>query len=80
MVKLLIDNVKNINSKILNVIYKTLEFSIILFIISIYILYLYNIYPLSYDLLASSILIFKVGLCTAISGFLYGFFIHKIKE
>ena len=47
MVKLLIDNVKNINSKILNAIYKTLEFSIILFIISIYILYLYNIYPLS---------------------------------
>lgn len=80
MVKNLISSLKNIDMKILNAINKTLLFSLITLIISTYILYLYSTYPISFDLLNSSLLIFKASISIMVSGFLSGVTINTIKQ
>ena len=80
MVKNLISCLKNIDMKILNAINKTLLLSLITLIISTYILYLYSTYPISFDLLNSSLLIFKASISIMVSGFLSGVTINTIKQ
>lgn len=80
MVKNLISSLKNIDMKILNAINKTLLLSLITLIISTYILYLYSTYPISFDLLNSSLLIFKASISIMVSGFLSGVTINTIKQ
>ena len=80
MLKIIINDVKSINFDILKVMHKFFTFSLILFVLSLYILFLYNTYPFSYALLDSSLLIFKISLCIVISSFLSGFVINKIRN
>ena len=80
MLKFIINDVKSINFDILKVMHKFFTFSLILFVLSIYILFLYNTYPFSYTLLDSSLLIFRISLCIVISSFLSGFVINKIRN
>lgn len=80
MVKNFILNFKNVDVKILNAINKTTLLSLITLIISTYILYLYSTYPISFDLLTSSLLIFKASISILVSGFLSGFTINIIKQ
>lgn len=80
MVKNFILNFKNIDLKILNAINKALLLSLITLIISTYILYLYSTYPVSFDLLNSSLLIFKASISILVSGILSGVAINTIKQ
>ena len=80
MLNFIISHITKIDVKIKNVIYKTFEFSLILLIIATYILFLYCTYPISFDLLNSSILIFKTAITIAVSGFISGFAINSINN
>ena len=79
MVKNFILNFKNIDLKILNAINKALLLSLITLIISTYILYLYSTYPISFDLLNSSLLIFKASISIMVSGILSGVAVNALK-
>ena len=80
MLKLFLSTIKNIDKKIINTISKTFDLSLIISIISLYILYLYIVHPISFDLLNSSMLLFKASSSILISGVLSGFAIHTIKN
>ena len=79
MVNNFILNFKNIDLKILNAINKALLLSLITLIISTYILYLYSTYPISFDLLNSSLLIFKASISIMVSGILSGVAVNALK-
>lgn len=78
MLKLFFKMINDIDLKIIEAIHKVFNLALILFMISVYILYLYNTYPFSYNLLNSGLLLFKASLCIAIGGFISGFVVNAL--
>lgn len=78
MLKILISYIQNIDNQIAKIISKTFELSLILSVISVYILYLYITYPFSFNLLNSSLLLFKASVSFIVSGFMCGFATNAI--
>jgi len=70
--------IKNIDKKILSLMFNGFKFSSIILIISLYILLLYKLYPISHILFESGILLFRASLMFAVSFFINGFFINQL--
>jgi len=71
-------DIKNIDKKILSLMFNGFKFASIILIISLYILLLYKFYPISHILFKSGILLFRASLMFAVSFFICGFFINQL--
>lgn len=73
-------DIKNIDKKILSLMFNGFKFSSIILIISLYILLLYKFYPISHILFESGILLFRASLMFAVSFFINGFLIDQFSK
>jgi len=80
MLKKLIDNINNIDKKIIKIMLSGLKFSFIICITSCMISLYYISNPISHILYNSGIILFKTGLTFASTFFVCGFAIDKIKK
>ena len=80
MIKRLIDNIKNIDKKILRIMNIGFEFSFVICIVSSLICLSYILNPISHILYNSGIILFKTGLTFASAFFVCAFAIDKIKK
>ena len=80
MIKELIDNIKNIDKKILKIMISGFKFSFIICVISCTITLYYISNPISHIVYNSGIILFKTGLTFASAFFVCGFAIDKIKK
>jgi len=80
MIKKLIDNVKNIDKKILKIMNIGFKFSFIICVISCAVSLSYILNPISHILFNSGIILFKTGLTFASAFFVCGFAMDKIKK
>ena len=78
--KKFIDDIKNIDTSIVKVMYYGFKFSFILCIISTYILFLYVLNPFSHILFDVGYLIFKCSLMFFVSFFFFFLATDKIKK
>lgn len=62
---------KNRDKKVYCIMIRGLQFSFILLIVALYILLLYNFYPVSHVLFHSGLLLFKASLTFAISFYIF---------
>ena len=80
MIKKLIDNINNIDKKIIKIMIFGLNCSFMICIISCAISLSYILNPISHILYNSGIILFKTGLTFASAFFVCGFAIDKIKK
>ena len=80
MIKKVIDNINNIDRKIIRIMIAGLNFSFIICLISCIISLYYISTPVSHILYDSGIILFKTGLTFASAFFICGFAIDKIKK
>ncbi len=80
MIKKLIDNIKNIDKKVLKIMIYGFNFSFIICIISCIISLSYILNPISHVLYNSGIILFKTGLTFASTFFVCAFAMDKIKK
>lgn len=79
MIKSFLEDVKNIDKKIVNTMFDGFKISLLISLLALYILTLYNAYPFSHIAYLSGLLTFKLGLTCVVSVFICGFTIDKIK-
>lgn len=79
MIKTLLEDIKNIDKKIIKIMLYGFKFSLLISLLAIYILSLYNTYPFSHVAYLSGLLVFKLSLTCLVSFFICGFAINKIK-
>ena len=80
MIKKIIENIKNIDKKILKIMIFGLKFSFIICIISCIISLYYISNPISHILFNSGIILFRTSLTFASAFFVCGFAMDKIKK
>ena len=80
MIKKVMDNINNIDKKILKIMVYGLNLSFIICVISCAISLYYISNPISHILYNSGIILFKTGLTFASAFFVCGFAIDKIKK
>ena len=80
MIKKLIDNIKNIDKKVLKIMIYGFKFSLIICIISSLVSLYYILNPISHILYSSGIILFKTGLTFASAFFVCAFAMDKIKK
>ena len=80
MIKNFINEIKNIDSKIITVMIYGFKVSLLILLIACYILALYSTYPISHVAYLSGLNIFKLSLTCFSSFFTCGFGINKIKQ
>lgn len=79
MVNKFILEIKNMDMSIVKVMKRCFSFCLILCLFSVFILSLYNTYPISHIIYDSSLILFRTGLFFAVSSFMSAFVINKIK-
>ena len=80
MIKKLIDNINNMDKKIIKIMISGLKFSFIICVISCMVSLYYISNPISRILYDSGIILFKTGLTFASTFFVCAFAIDKIKK
>lgn len=80
MIKRLIDNIKNIDKKVLKIMIHGFKFSFSICVLSCIISLSYISNPISHILYNSGIILFKTGLTFATVFFVCGFAMDKIKK
>ena len=80
MIKKLIENIKNIDKKIIKIMTSGFKFSFIICLISCAISLYYILNPISHILYNSGIILFKTGLTFASAFFVCAFAMDKIKK
>ena len=80
MISKLINSIKNIDKKILKIMFLGFKFSFIICIISCAISFSYILNPVSHIIYASGIILFKTSITFAVSFFICAFAIDKIKK
>ena len=80
MINKLITNIKNIDKNILKIMFSGFKFSFIICILSCFISLSYILNPVSHILYNSGIILFKTSITFAVSFFVCGFAIDKIKN
>lgn len=78
MIKQLILEIKNMNKSIKSFMFTGFKFAFITCLFSIFILCLYNTYPVSYIAYDASIILFKNSILFAVCFFISAFVINKI--
>lgn len=79
MIKTFLEDIKNIDKKIIKIMFYGFKFSLLISLLAIYILALYNTYPFSHVAYLSGLLVFKLSLTCLVAFFICGFAINKIK-
>ena len=80
MIKKIVDCIKNIEKNILGIMFKGFNFSFIISILSIIVLLFYIFNPVSYIILESGVLLFRISLIFEACFFIFAIFINKIKK
>ena len=78
MIKIFLNDIKNIDKKIISFILLGFRFSLLVSLFSTYILALYNSYPFSHIAYLCGLLTFKLSLTCFVSFFTCGFAVNKI--
>ena len=71
-------DIKNIDKKIISLMLNGFKFSNIILVVSLYILLLYTLNPISHIFFECGLSLFKLSLTCAVSSFICGFAIDKI--
>lgn len=80
MIKNFVNCIKTIEKNILRIMFKGINFSFIISILSILILIFYIFNPISYIILESGIILFRTSLIFESCFFVFGIFINKMKK
>ena len=80
MIKKIIDNIKNIDKKILKIMFLGFKLSFIICILSCAISLSYILNPISHITYNSGLILFKTGITFAVSFFISAFAMDKIKK
>lgn len=79
MIKIVLENIKSIDKKIVKIMCMGFKISLLISLLSCYILSLYNTYPISHVAYLCGLNLFKLGLTCLVSFFTCGFAIDKIR-
>ena len=80
MIKELMDNIKNIDKKVLKIMFSGFKFSFILCIISCVISLSYILNPVSHIIYDCGLILFKTSITFAVSFFICAFAMDKIRK
>ena len=80
MIKTFFNDVKNIDKKIISIMLNGFKFSLVIALLSVYVLVLYNTYPFSHVAYFSGLNLFKLSLTCAVAFFICGFAVDRIKQ
>ena len=79
MIKTIFNDLKTIDKKIISVMLNGFKFSLIISLLSVYILALYSTYPFSHVAYLSGLLLFKLSLTCTVAFFVCGFAVDKMR-
>lgn len=79
MIKTFLKDIKNLDKKIVTTMFSGFKVSLLISLISLYIVVLYSTYPFSHVALLSGLLMFKLSLTCFVAFFICGFAVDKIK-
>ena len=80
MIKGIVNNIRNIDKKIITFMFKGFKISLLILLFSCYILSLYSTYPFSHISYLSGLNLLKLGINCFISFFICGFAINTLKR
>ena len=80
MIKIFFNDVKNIDKKIISIMLNGFKFSLIIALLSVYVLALYHTYPFSHVAYFSGLNLFKLSLTCVAAFFICGVTVNKIKQ
>ncbi len=78
MIKTFFNDIKTIDKKIINIMITGFKISLIIALLAVYILALYNTYPISHVAYLSGLNLFKLSLTCVVAFFICGFSIDKL--
>lgn len=79
MIKIVLENIKSIDKKIVKIMCIGFKASLLISLLSCYILLLYTTYPFSHVHYLCGLSLFQLGLTCLVSFFICGFTVDKIK-
>ena len=79
MILKLIENIKHIDKKIINLMLKGFKFSLLFCILANSVLLFYYVYPFSYILIECSFILFKTGIIYLCTFFICAFVTNSLK-